>query len=173
VLACVAVAGLASFAVVRFVAPRPVGGTVTGAAPDSIAVLLVQARQSQAIDRAGAILLYRKVLDRDPDNAEARTYIGWLVANNFLQQGLAATTAPALVQDAMTASEGQLDRAIALDPTYADPKCFKAVVRFRFFADAAGAKSSVDACLASNPPAVVKGLVQNLQTDVDKALAGG
>ena len=173
VLACVVVAGLASFAVVRFVAPRPVGGTASGGAPDSISTLLVQARQSQGTDTLGAIKLYQQVLTRDPDNAEARTYVGWLVANQLLQQGLSATTAPASMATAMDASEASLDRAIILDPTYADPKCFKGIVRFRFYADAPGAKSAVDACLAANPPEVVKGLVQKLQTDVNAALAGG
>ena len=173
VFACVIVAGLVSFAVVRFVAPRPVGGTATGGAPDSISTLLVQARQSQGADTLGAIKLYQQVLTRDPDNAEARTYVGWLVASQLLRQGLSATTALASMVSAMDASEALLDRAIVLDPTYADPKCFKGIVRFRFYADAPGAKSAVDACLAANPPEVVKGLVQKLQTDVNAALAGG
>ena len=171
--ACVAIAALASVAVVRFVAPRSASGGLTGSGPDAIGALLVDARQLQATDKAAALARYRDVLARDPENAEARTYIGWLVANDVLQRGVTAADASAVLVAAMTASEAQLDKAIALDPRYADPKCFKAIIRFRFFADAAGASPAVDACLASNPPEVVRGLVQNLKSDVDKALAGG
>ena len=171
--ACIAIATLASVAVVRFVAPRSASGGLTGSGPDAIAALLVDARQLQTTDKPAALARYREVLARDPENAEARTYIGWLVANDVLQRGVTSLDAPAVLVAAMTSSEGQLDKAISLDPRYADPKCFKAIIRFRFFADAPGASSVVDACLASNPPEVVRGLVQNLKSDVDKALAGG
>ena len=171
--ACVAIATLASVAVVRFVAPRSASGGLTGSGPDAIATLLVDARQLQTTDKSAALARYREVLGRDPENAEARTYIGWLVANDVLQRGVTAFDAPEVLVAAMTSSETQLDKAISLDPRYADPKCFKAIIRFRFFADAPGASPVVDACLASNPPEVVRGLVQNLKSDVDKALAGG
>ena len=75
------------------------------------------------------------------------------------------------------AREGESRRQCAatclLKPNYADPKCFKAIVRFRFYADAAGATSSVEACLASNPPDVVAGLVSNLKTEIDAKLVAG
>jgi hypothetical protein len=171
--ACVAVATLASVAVVRFVAPRSASGGLTGSGPDAIGALLVDARQLQTTDKPAALARYREVLARDPENAEARTYIGWLVANDVLQRGVTALDAPAVLVAAMTSSEAQLDKAISLDPRYADPRCFKAIIRFRFFADAPGASPAVDSCLASNPPEVVRGLVQNLKSDVDKALAGG
>jgi hypothetical protein len=170
---CVVIATLASVAVVRFVAPRSASGGLTGSGPDAIAALLVDARQLQATDKPAALARYRAVLARDPENAEARTYIGWLVANDVLQRGVTALDAPAVLVEAIRSSETQLDKAISLDARYADPKCFKAIIRFRFFADAAGASPVVDACLAAKPPEVVRGLVENLKSDVDKALAGG
>ena len=132
------------------------------------------ARQFQQTgDARSAIATYQDVLSTDPDNAEARTYLGWMVASTIIAQGADATTAPEALAAAMTSSERQLDRAIAINADYADPKCFKAIVRFRFYKDPAGAKSAVDACLAANPPDVVAGLVADLKTQIDAALAGG
>ena len=58
-------------------------------------------------------------------------------------------------------------------PTYADPYCFKAIIRFGMLNDAAGAKAPIDTCLASNPPQVVRSLVEGLQTQIDAAIAAG
>ena len=94
------------------------------------------------------------MLRTDPDNAEARTYLGWMIANTYLRQDVTESPRPTTVQKAnMDAAESSCSTAPSgSSPNYADPKCFKAIVRFRFYEDAAGAKSSVEACLASNPP---------------------
>jgi hypothetical protein len=63
------------------------------------------------------------------------------------------------------------DRAIQVAPDYADPYCFKAITRFRFYNDANTAKPAIDACLSHNPPQAVAGLVQNLGNEIDAALA--
>jgi hypothetical protein len=72
----------------------------------------------------------------------------------------------------VTDGETFIDKSIAADPAYPDAHCFKAIVRFRVFGDAAGAKAPVDACLAANPPSEVLSLVTNLKADIDAALAG-
>lgn len=173
IAATVLIATVAGFAVVRYVAPRQ-GAGPTGDLVDAVAAKLSLARQQQGEgDVPGAIVTYQDVLRTDPDNAEARTYLGWMIATSYLGQDVTVTTASEIQQANMTAAEALLDNAIRLQPSYADPKCFKAVVRFRFFEDAAGAKAAVDACLAADPPAVVAGLVTKLKTDIDAALAGG
>ncbi len=167
------VAGIGGVAVVRYVAPRQ-GAGLTGDVVDAVAAKLSLARQQQGQgDVNGAIATYQEVLKTDPDNAEARTYLGWMIATTYLGQDVTVTTANDVQKANMGAAEALLDNAIKLQPTYADPKCFKAVVRFRFFEDAAGSKAAVDACLAANPPAVVAGLVTKLKSDIDAALAAG
>jgi cytochrome c-type biogenesis protein CcmH/NrfG len=170
----VLVAELAGVLVVRYAAPRLPGVGPTGDLLDAVAAKLSVARQQQTEgDVQGAIVTYQDVLRTDPDNAEARTYLGWMIATTYLGQDVTVSTATTVQKANMTAAEALLDNAIRLQPDYADPKCFKAIVRFRFFEDAPGAKAAVDACLASNPPAVVAGLVARLRSDVDAALAAG
>ena len=172
-LVTLAVAVVGAVAVVRYVAPRSATGGLTGDAVDAVAAKLSLARQLQTTGDVGqAIQVYQDVLRTDPDNAEARTYLGWMVANTFVRQGVTVDTANDVTKAAMASSERQLDRAIEINPNYADPKCFKAVVRFRFYGDAAGAKGAIDACEAARPPEVVAALVENLRAEIDKALAG-
>jgi hypothetical protein len=94
---------------------------------------------------------------------EALTYRGWLL----VRVGSSGNQ-PQLVAD----GETYLDKAIAANASYPDAECFKAIVRFRVYGDAAGAKGPVDRCLAANPPTEVVALVANLKSDIDTALAG-
>lgn len=165
--AVVALAVVSGVLVARFSGQRLPSDTATGDVAESLNTLLAEARQLQATDPQAAIDTYQRVLDQDPDNAEALTYRGWLlvrVGADAVARGLAE--GDALVARGM---EG-FDRAIELRPTYADPHCFKGITLFRFFSDAEAAKPAVDTCMASNPPAVVRDLVANLQAEVDAAL---
>jgi hypothetical protein len=131
----------------------------------------VQARQVQETDPSGALKLFEQVLKTDPDNAEALTYSGWLlarIASTAVQRNLGDQGEQLMVQ-----AEQSIDHAIAIAPTYADPYCFKAIIRFRFYDDAAGAKGPIGTCVASNPPAVVADLVANLANEIDTALGVG
>ncbi|HEX9260751.1 MAG TPA: hypothetical protein VF855_14525 [Acidimicrobiales bacterium] len=164
----VAVAVLAGIGIARFSGQRLPGESVSGEIADSVNTYLSEARSLQASDPKGSIERYEAVLKIQPDNAEALTYKGWLLARvgaDAVERGLA--DGEGLVER----GEASIDRAIGVAPSYADPYCFKAIVRFRFYGDAAGAKPAVDACVASNPPAVVASLVQNLRAEVDAAMA--
>ena len=110
-----------------------------------------------AIDR------YDEVLKVDPGTTPAAYAGGWSLASER----------PPGAADRLHKGEQSIDRAIAVAPGYADPYCFKAIIRFRFYSDAAGAKGPVDTCVASNPPAAVADLVSNLAGDIAIALAGG
>ena len=95
------------------------------------------------------------MLELEPDNVEARTYIGWLIVLNG-QQGK---------DDAQMQQGIDLLRAAAeLDDTYADPHCFIAVAAARFLTtpDVATSKTEAQACLDRNPPANMRPMVQGL-----------
>ena len=106
---------------------------MSGDIADSVNAKLAEARSLQETDPKGAIDRYDAVLKVDPDNAEALTYRGWLVARVGAQAGAA---------DLVDSGEQALDRAIQVSPTYADPYCFKAIIEFRYRGDAAGGQGA-------------------------------
>jgi hypothetical protein len=153
----------------RALGERSAGQSITGNAAETVNGQLVEARQRQDSDPQGALDLFRQVLKTDPDNPEALTYSGWLlarIASTAVQRNLDEQGQQLMVQ-----GEQSIDRAIVVAPTYADPYCFKAIIRFRFYGDAAGAKGPVGTCAASNPPAAVADLVTNLANEIDAALS--
>ena len=141
------------------------GQTITGGIEDSTASILSQARALNFEDPAAAIELYTRVLELDPDNVEALTYRAWLVSL------IARDTSADVRAMAFQAATKGLERAIEIDPNYADAQCFLGIVRFRLGDDAAGAKTALDVCEAKNPPAVVKSFVDAIVAEVDAALA--
>jgi cytochrome c-type biogenesis protein CcmH/NrfG len=106
-------------------------------------------------------VLYEQVRELDPNNAEALTYMGWLVA----QGGPSAAPAGAEF----------LRGAIKLDPTYADPHCFLAVTSARFLQppDTATARSEAQACLDNNPPSQMVGMIQGFIDTLDVPTTAG
>ena len=126
VVAVVAVA--AGFVLARSWGDRGSGDvSPTGGIDDdgTVSAMLSEARSSMETDPLHAIDVFADVLQVDPDNVEAITYGAWLSVASALQSGneefFAAAADPALAQ---------FDRAIELDPTYADPHCFTAIVLF-------------------------------------------
>ena len=138
--------------------------TATGGIEDSTASLLAQARLAGPSDVKSAIDLYGRVLDTDPDNVEALTYRAWLIMLSARQFD------ESLRQQAYASTITALGRAIELDPAYPDAMCFLGVVVFRDGGDAASASEFLDKCIARNPPAEVRGLVESLREEVDAAL---
>lgn len=141
------------------------GQSITGGIEDSTASLLSQARALNFQDPGVAIELYSSVLSVDPDNIEALTYRAWLIAL------IARQATDEVRRVAYEAARSGFERAIALDPSYADAHCFLGIVLFRFGADALGAKRELDECAANDPPAVVKGFVEAIVAEVELALA--
>ena len=144
----------------HFAGQRLPGQTLTGGLPqDEVSTLLAQGRSMLNGDTAGALAAYRKVLDIEPDNAEARTYTGWLVVLNGRQANDQAQIAQGI---------DLLRAASQIDPLYADPHCFVAVASGRFLSppDVDTAKAEGALCLASSPPAdmvpMIKGLLDSL-----------
>jgi hypothetical protein len=161
--ALVVVAILAGVLVAWASGDRLPGDTSSGDIAASVTSKLAEARSLQATDLKGAIQRYDEVLKVEPDNAEALAYRGWLVTLVGNQANAA---------DLVQSGQQSLERAMQVAPNYADPFCFDAIVRFRLHGDAAGASAAVNRCLALNPPQQVLGLVQNLKSEIDAAVAG-
>ncbi|MFM8645140.1 MAG: cytochrome c-type biogenesis protein CcmH [Actinomycetota bacterium] len=138
--------------------------TATGGIEDSTASLLAQARLAGPTDVKSAIDLYGRVLETDPDNVEALTYRAWLIMLSARQFDESLRT------QAYASTITALGRAIELDPAYPDAMCFLGIVVFRDGGDAGSASEFLDKCIARQPPAEVRGLVESLRTEVDAAL---
>jgi hypothetical protein len=171
----VAAIGVVWWALVASSAERAPGAQLSGLDPrDERQLLMAQARSVQFQSPADASALYAQVLETDPDDVEALTYRGWTLALDAVQQGGAdATTdgaSDAVVAQLLDAVDA-LVRATELDPTYPDPKCFLGIVNYRFLGQADVADPWIDACLAADPPADVRELVQPLSDEIDAQLA--
>ena len=139
----------AGWLVARTSGQRLPGQAITGGLPgDEVALKLAEARQLLGVDPQQAIIRYQQVRELDPDNAEALTYMGWLIAQS----------------DASAAAAGAefLRGAIKLDPTYADPHCFLAITSADLLdpPDIDTARVEAQACLDNNPPSQMIGMIQ-------------
>jgi len=124
----VVAAGAAAWAVVASSATRLPGEEITGAAlaPEVLAQSLQQAQA--AADRGDdltAVKDYQKILNSDPNQVEALTGEGWL---------LAQTQEPSLLQQGLTL----LQQAEQADPTYAPAHVYRGIglLSERDYADA-------------------------------------
>jgi hypothetical protein len=132
------------------------GQGLTGGQPlDRVTTLLAQGRGLLGSDPAGSLAAYRKVLEIEPNNVEARTYAGWLVVLNGQQ-----------AKDDQQIQQGisLLRAATNLDDTFADPHCFIAVASARFLStpDQQTASTEAQACLDRHPPANMVPMIQGL-----------
>ncbi len=159
IVGTILVASLAGWLVARTSGQRLPGQSISGGLPgDEIAQKLAEARQLLGVDPQQAIVRYQQVRELDPNNAEALTYMGWLIA----QSGSGAASGAEFLRG-----------AIKLDPTYADPHCFLAITSADFLQppDIETARSEAQACLDNNPPSQMVDLIQGFIDKLD-ATAG-
>lgn len=162
VLGLVAVIGLAVAAgvvVARSSGQRFPGQEITGGIPGDVAALLAEARLLLGVDPLRAQALYTEVLAERPEHPEALAYSGWLLALNSLDAEEDLRTL------ALDTAQRTLERAIAADPTYADPQCFLAIITANFTDEPERARQYVDRCLELDPPADMVALVGELVPD--------
>jgi len=145
------------------------GESATGGIDQSTASMLSQARLADISSPAEALVLYNGVLDLEPDNVEALTYRSWLLSRIIPSASDLTDEEKAQV---LLSAYADLNRAVEIDPGYADAHCFLGVMEFRVFADAAGAKTALETCRSMNPPQEVSSLLESLIAEVDEALAG-
>ena len=142
--------------------PSSMGETVDP--NDKVGQLLAEARQLGPFE---AIKKFGEVLTLEPGNVEALTYSGWYARLIAVQQPEGDGR-----NSLIAAAEDKLTEAVKADANYPDAQCFLAILLFRDRSDAAAAKPHLDACMASNPPAMVKGMITSLSAEIDAALAG-
>lgn len=159
-IAVVAVAAGAGLLVARASGQRTPAQEATGAQPSDVAALLADARRLLGVDLAQAQQRYQQVLDQQPDHPEALTYNAWLlyIGSRGADEQLAATAAEA--------SRAQLQRVAELDPSYPDPRCFLAVIASNVDGDDAAARREAQACIALDPPSLVRRLIEPLLGEV-------
>ena len=132
-----AVTSLAGGAMAMFSGSRQAGQSVTGSVPVGAAGRLAQALQLEVEGKAlEALKVYDGVLADDPDNVEALAYRGWLLER------------AGLVDEAQLS----LDRAVIVNPRYADAHFFRGMLLYQDRKDPAGAVGEFRAFLGANPP---------------------
>ena len=133
--------------------------------PGNVATRLLYAQLLEADgDLAGALGQYDAVIDVDGSNAQAVAQAGRIL---YLTAGRApAADAAGLVNRAVE----RLDRAVELDPEYADARFFRAIVRANEFSDFAGAQSDLQRYLVAEPSGTFAEQARRLLADVTSAL---
>lgn len=149
---------------------RRAGQEMTGFTPgDDARMLLTSARNTLGTgDFELANSLFGRVVemerDRGRDNAEAVAYFGWTLAlmtrNDVSQPNTDAR---------LDAARLALSQAIELEPDFADPQCFLAIIEFQFRDDAEAALPYIERCEASNPPGDIAGLVSTFAEEIREA----
>jgi len=149
---------------------RQSGQEITGFTPgDDARLLLANAREAMTTgDFALANSLFAEVVEMERaqgrDNAEAIAYFGWTLALLTVGEPNADQVAQRL-----DAAQLALDQAIGLEPEYADPHCFMAIVEFEFRDDPAAALPYVETCESSNPPSEVADLIAGFAAEIRAA----
>lgn len=157
VAAIVAIAAGAGWLVAKSSGDRLAGDEITGDLPgDGVAAMLAEARLIRAADPVAAMELYGDVLEAQPDHAEALAYSAWLLLSVAAQ-----SSDDAIVADAVETARQKLSEAIDADPTYPDAHCFLSVVAAEFDGDADAARSERATCLALDPPADVRTMIES------------
>ena len=152
----VAVGAIAGIMVARASGQRNAGDTITGGtSPNHVSTLLSEGRSFLEVSDFGeASKRYLSVLDIDPNNVEALSYAGWVLAASTQSMGNQAAIDGVLAQ-----AKQFLDKAVAIDPTYADAHCFLSIIDTVFENDLATGAASEQQCLANNPSADMRGLI--------------
>jgi hypothetical protein len=143
-------------AVRGYAGQRLPGQSLTGGQQlDEVSTLLAEGRSKLGTDPAGAVAAYKKVLTLEPKNAEAHTYVAWILVLNAKQAENQKGVQEGLVL---------LKEAATFDDSYADAHCLLAVGTGRMLVppDKVTAKAEGAKCLASNPPADMRPMIQGL-----------
>ena len=119
VLVVVSLAAGSGFLVASQSGQRLPGESATGGIDQSTASMLSQARMADVSSPAEALVLYNGVLDLEPDNVEALTYRAWLLSRIVPSATDLSDDEKAQV---LLSAYTDLNRAVVVDPTYADVK---------------------------------------------------
>lgn len=133
-------AGTAGLVVARSSGERTANEAASGSVPqgttDRIAQAQTLASQGKVLD---AVKVYDAVLKDDPENPVALAQRGWLISR----------VDPSLVDSGLSS----IDRAIALEPSYAEAHFFRGVILFRAKNEPAAAADEFQKAIDTKPPA--------------------
>jgi tetratricopeptide (TPR) repeat protein len=150
---------------------RSTGQEITGLTPgDESRILLTNAREAlRQGDFPLANSLFGRVVEmeraRGRENVEAVAYFGWTLA---LLTRLDPDQPEA--EPRLDAARLALSQATSIEPRYADPYCFLAIIEFQFRGDADAALPYVEQCEANSPPADVATLVSSFAEEIRAAV---
>ncbi len=132
--------------------------------PDDVGSRLLLARFLEGDnDIAGALEQYDAVIGIDANNTEAYAQSGRLLY-------IAAQAAPSQAADLVDRSKARLDKAIEIDPEFADARYFRAIVLANEFGDFAGAQNDLQRYLLLSPQGEFADQARQLLADVTRAL---
>ena len=160
------VAGIA-FALASAFGERESGQELSGLdVRNDVSSTLVEARAALSRgDFALANELYASVDEREieagRESPEARAYVGWTFA----------LLARAREESAQTVDRYELsyliqEQAIEMDPTYADPYCFAAIIQHSFLGNSEAALPFIETCEGLDPPADMKALIEGFADEI-------
>lgn len=160
---------LAGWMVARSMGAREAGDTITGGvdvkqSPSQRAQACVQ--QIDPTAPSGAVACFRAVLDDDPRNPVANTWLGW-------QIGLTASfTEGEEAAQLEQAAADLVERAIEVDPNYSYARAFRAVLAFRR-GEYALAQQYLEEFEANDPSPDARSVIdqQQLAERIEEALA--
>lgn len=159
------------FALASAFGERGATDEITGLNPgDSTRTKLASARAALArgeFDRANQLFVQvdQEELERGNESAEARAYVGWTFALLARQSSDTVVSDDERIELSLLA----LNQAIDMEPTYADPYCFAAIIEFNFREDANAALPYVEQCEANNPPADISSLIESFADEIRAA----
>ncbi len=160
------------FALASAFGERGANQEITGFDPGNDArIILASARDAlNENDFALANSLFARVVqmerERGVDNVEAITYFGWTLALQVRLESADLTTDARL-----DAAKIALEQATEIDPDYADPNCFLAIIEYAFLGDADAAVPFLGSCESGNPPADIADLIAGFAAEI-RAAAG-
>jgi cytochrome c-type biogenesis protein CcmH/NrfG len=156
VVAVVGVGG--GLALARWSGEREPGEQLSGQAPPSASGDLARAaRLFQEGDASGAVDIYRSMLDENPEDVDALTYMGWTLRNVSVQQ-----EEPRLLE----AGIGFLEEALEIEPAHAEAWFFRGLIFLRDEDDPDRAVDALRLALANDPGPEVEAAARGLLAEI-------
>lgn len=126
------------------VAGEAASGSIPEASTDRIARAQRLVREGDVLE---AVKVYDELLADDPENPVALAERGWLISRvdpSLVDRGLAS-----------------IDKAIELDPRYAEAHFYRGMILLQSKNDSAGAAQAFQTALASDPPPDLRSFLQD------------
>lgn len=140
----------AGLLVARSAGERVDGEAASGSIPEASTDRIARAqRLVRDNDIRGAVEVYDQLLKDDPENPVALAELGWLVSR---------------VDDSLVDSGlKRIDKAIELDPGYAEAYFYRGMILLQAKNDPEGAREAFDTALRSDPPPDLRQFLEQMR----------